>query len=194
MATGVYCASCGYDLAGLPAGKCPECERGFDPGDAATFDARPRRTWWRRWTKRGVIVAAAVAVIVALAPRGYVGGTLVIDDGAGTVLEFERIQLVPPRWLTAATGWTYPGWTSRSTSTGQARTWKFTLKTRGSLYGLRGAEGMGSSMATGVGQDPVKHTLNGVVVSPENADAVFRSILPDMAAGRSYGVTLGTSP
>lgn len=194
MATGVYCASCGYDLAGLPAGKCPECERAFDPGDAGTFDAWPRRAWRRRWIRRGLIAAAVIAAMAALAPRGYVEGTLAIEDGAGTIREFRRMQLVPPGWLTTATGWNYPGWTSHATSSGTARMWKFTLKTRGSVYGLRGAEGMGSSMATGVGQDPVKHTLNGVVVSPENADAVFRSILPDMAAGRSYGVTLGTVP
>lgn len=193
MATGVYCASCGYDLAGLPAGKCPECERGFDPGDPGTFDARPRRTRRRKWITRGAVLLAVIGLMVALAPRGYVTGTLVIDDGAGTVHEFERTQLVPPRWVAAATP--YPWWTTRREGVGQrGPVWTFKLTAQGTMYGLNGAEGLGTLSAQGQSNTLFDHTINGIVVAPKNAGALFRSILPDMAAGRPHGVTLGTAP
>jgi hypothetical protein len=38
----VYCLRCNYDLGGLPEPRCPECGRGFDPGDPATFRRVPR--------------------------------------------------------------------------------------------------------------------------------------------------------
>lgn len=34
------CRSCGYDLRGLEEHRCPECGRGFDPGDALTYLAK----------------------------------------------------------------------------------------------------------------------------------------------------------
>ena len=37
-----YCRSCQYDLAGLDAGRCPECGRPFDPADPKTFERRRR--------------------------------------------------------------------------------------------------------------------------------------------------------
>jgi hypothetical protein len=41
------CLGCGYSLAGLPAGPCPECGRRFDPADPATV-ARPGYLIWRK--------------------------------------------------------------------------------------------------------------------------------------------------
>lgn len=38
----MYCRSCQYDLAGLGAGRCPECGRLFDPADPTSFDRRRR--------------------------------------------------------------------------------------------------------------------------------------------------------
>jgi len=40
------CLACGYRLAGLPAGGCPECGRRFDPADPLTV-AAPRDRWLR---------------------------------------------------------------------------------------------------------------------------------------------------
>jgi hypothetical protein len=46
------CLHCGYSLRGLPENICPECGRGFDPADPASWWDR---TWprsarmWRRW-------------------------------------------------------------------------------------------------------------------------------------------------
>lgn len=44
----IFCRACGYCLFGLPENRCPECGRGFDPGDPKTFLRRPRRLWLRR--------------------------------------------------------------------------------------------------------------------------------------------------
>ena len=35
------CLGCGYSLRGLVVARCPECGRGFDPGDAATYLTEP---------------------------------------------------------------------------------------------------------------------------------------------------------
>jgi hypothetical protein len=34
------CLDCGYDLHGLSENRCPECGRGFDPDDPATYARR----------------------------------------------------------------------------------------------------------------------------------------------------------
>src|SRR5262245_52788825 len=48
----MFCRACGYELRGLGAGACPECGRGFDPADTASFlgdeelkRQRRRRAW-----------------------------------------------------------------------------------------------------------------------------------------------------
>ncbi|MHC5028803.1 MAG: RING finger protein [Planctomycetota bacterium] len=38
----MFCRSCQYELAGLVAGRCPECGRPFDPSDRSTFETRRR--------------------------------------------------------------------------------------------------------------------------------------------------------
>lgn len=43
------CNGCGYVLIGLPAGRCPECGRDFDPDNAATFTTRPPFIRWKYW-------------------------------------------------------------------------------------------------------------------------------------------------
>ncbi|MEX2218100.1 MAG: hypothetical protein WD749_05010 [Phycisphaerales bacterium] len=62
------CLSCGYTLAGVTSGRCPECGRGFDAADPETFDqpgpsAGRRRE--RRWLNR------AVALCMLPAPLSY---------------------------------------------------------------------------------------------------------------------------
>lgn len=49
------CLTCGYDLRGLPEPRCPECGRGFDPNDAATF---AREGFTARELARGARMAA----------------------------------------------------------------------------------------------------------------------------------------
>lgn len=37
------CLDCGYDLRGLPEPRCPECGRGFNPDDPATYRSTLQR-------------------------------------------------------------------------------------------------------------------------------------------------------
>lgn len=55
----VFCKRCQYDLAGLAAGPCPECEQPFDPSDAATFDRIPHGEGVRQSLTK-VWIAAAI--------------------------------------------------------------------------------------------------------------------------------------
>ncbi len=63
------CLGCGYILDGLPEPRCPECGRGFDPEDSATYT--------RGCTSaRGSIIAVLVMWIAAegasvLSPGGF---------------------------------------------------------------------------------------------------------------------------
>jgi hypothetical protein len=66
--TSAKCNGCGYSLATLPAGKCPECGQEFDPADAAThigsIDGLIR--WCRRapgW-RTNLVVGAAIVVML----------------------------------------------------------------------------------------------------------------------------------
>lgn len=58
----ILCRGCDYDLRALPAGRCPECGRGFDPGDARTFNLR-KRAVYLRWL---LPIEAATALVVLL--------------------------------------------------------------------------------------------------------------------------------
>ena len=65
----MFCRSCGYALIGLPANRCPECGRDFDPADPKTFLARPRRTVLRRIVK--VVLVLFCLTLPADAYLGY---------------------------------------------------------------------------------------------------------------------------
>jgi len=65
----LFCKQCGYLLAGLESGKCPECGRGFDLGDRRTFARRPPRGWVWRWGRR----VLELVLLLALAAGTGVG-------------------------------------------------------------------------------------------------------------------------
>jgi hypothetical protein len=75
------CLSCRYSLVGLERGECPECGRGFDPGDARTFfldtGIRPplfhrglARVAPPRWLHGVLVVGLAAALVWASSPNG----------------------------------------------------------------------------------------------------------------------------
>jgi len=63
MTPRVFCKGCGYALVGLSSNQCPECGRGFDPGNPRSFARRPPRGWMARWGRR----VAGMLVLLVLA-------------------------------------------------------------------------------------------------------------------------------
>lgn len=59
------CLGCGYILDGLPEPRCPECGRGFDPGDWQTYYVPDPRAG-RKLVIVALVGAAACALPVAL--------------------------------------------------------------------------------------------------------------------------------
>ena len=54
-----FCRRCGYDLAGIDSGACPECGQGFDPADPTTFLRHPAQpSTSLRWLIAGLAVTA----------------------------------------------------------------------------------------------------------------------------------------
>lgn len=79
----IACRGCEYVLTGLVVGVCPECGRGFDPGDArSVLSARQlrRRAWrparnWMWWVLGiALIVALTVAGVIPRPASGLHGG------------------------------------------------------------------------------------------------------------------------
>src|SRR5947209_768581 len=60
------CIDCGYVLIGLPAGKCPECGREFDPDRPVTFTTKPPFVWWNYWLPGFLLAAIGGALIYAV--------------------------------------------------------------------------------------------------------------------------------
>lgn len=65
----MYCRSCDYSLVGLPAGKCPECARAFDPADPASYEALPRDRTRRQQYAVGIGSAVAIGAVAWLGFR-----------------------------------------------------------------------------------------------------------------------------
>lgn len=185
----MYCKACGYELVGIASGRCPECAREFDPAVPATFDKLPRRTRLRRRLKWLSLTLVVLAVLVATFPRGYAECRLTLRPPGGTPVEFVRTELGPPAWL-ARLYVSYPGRTRRVAPTAPNQSEVF-LRATGSRFTVRGSESIGSSTATANGSYG-RIALNGVVAVPENAEAVFRTIIPNMFADRGFGVTIGS--
>ena len=56
-----FCVRCGYPLDGLPRAVCPECGRGFDPGDTRTYLAAGQRPRTPRAFQLTLFAAAVVS-------------------------------------------------------------------------------------------------------------------------------------
>lgn len=75
--TKMYCLGCRYWLAGLSAGKCPECGRDFDPGNPSSFSASPRRSigyvWWLALMAAWPVLADGMVYVCFLIARLSLG-------------------------------------------------------------------------------------------------------------------------
>ncbi len=58
------CLGCGYSLRGLPKPVCPECGRGFDPADQATFRDTSRPSFWSRFAAPPSIAGILVLTLM----------------------------------------------------------------------------------------------------------------------------------
>ncbi len=61
-----FCRGCGYALFGLESRNCPECGRGFDPGDARTYSRRPPRGAVWRWGRRVLVLLLIISLPVGI--------------------------------------------------------------------------------------------------------------------------------
>ena len=59
-----YCRGCGYNLRDLPAPRCPECSRPFDPLDLRTTRSAPLKHWSRP-VRRALLVTLCILLIPA---------------------------------------------------------------------------------------------------------------------------------
>jgi hypothetical protein len=85
------CTGCYYILENLPAGNCPECGRGFDPGDPGTFTRKPPFVWWTYWLPPLLLAGAGGGVLWAIlvASVGYGWATtLVMPASIGCVIGY----------------------------------------------------------------------------------------------------------
>ena len=68
------CRQCHYRLENLTERRCPECGRGFDPHDEATFDAgKLEPSTWFTFYRTSACVFAAILVALSLALRWLSG-------------------------------------------------------------------------------------------------------------------------
>ncbi len=187
----MFCKACGYHLVGIATNQCPECARAFDPADASSFDAVPRRTRLKRWLKRLAIICVILALVAVFFPRKYVVCELSLRPPGGTPFQIRRTQLGPPTWL-AKLGVSYPGWTVHAPPSIPSMNQVF-LKASGRRLKFFKTEALGSCTSSANGSyGSIK--INGVVAIPDNAAAIFKTIIPDMLADRSFGTTIGSGP
>ncbi len=101
-AQSLYCRTCGYQLAGLSANRCPECGRPFDPDNRRTFLRRPRGWLVRRLIRR-MLVALACFVLAIGAALGwlYYDWKRCNVPGLGFVTAGARLdkKTIGPVWL-----------------------------------------------------------------------------------------------
>lgn len=74
------CLECSYALRELEEWRCPECGRGFDPGDSSTYRVPDVSGYWRRWAKPPSLIECYLVAAFTLlflyqcsGPAGYEG-------------------------------------------------------------------------------------------------------------------------
>jgi hypothetical protein len=85
------CLNCFYVLDGLPAQRCPECGRAFDPGDLSTFTYKLPFVRWRFWMP-AVLLTGGCGLVLYVLLGAWVGygwaTTLVLPFCLGATLGY----------------------------------------------------------------------------------------------------------
>ena len=94
-----YCRKCGYALRGLSEARCPECGRGFDPGNPRTTRRRPPRRGMR-WVWRAGFALLTLVLLLAGA-WGWLYWDWRLEQQALAEFEWEDVTTGPllPHWL-----------------------------------------------------------------------------------------------
>ena len=102
--TAMFCRHCGYNLHGLPANRCAECGRTFDPNNRKTYaSAHSRRRWARRILTSFLmlsLVAAATAFSLWWPWHRNAAAVRMVQRCGGTV----ETTTVGPQWLRSLLG------------------------------------------------------------------------------------------
>jgi len=89
----MYCQNCHYDLRGQTVPRCPECGRGFDPEDAATYLATAPRLLGRVFGDRWVRVVVSLLVLTVVYFGVVLPGIAGSHCGSLSTRELSRGQL-----------------------------------------------------------------------------------------------------
>ena len=68
-----FCLACGYPLNNLPANRCPECGRAFDPADPRTMSIGAPLRCWQRWLLRPLGWPSISLALLGTAGLVYLG-------------------------------------------------------------------------------------------------------------------------
>ncbi len=98
------CAGCRYDLWMLPAGRCPECGREFDPADPRTLDGG--QEWFTsRWALAAHVAASMCTINIFVAQHAaWCVGRLTLGHWPRPSVDDPTsiAAVVPFYWLTMA--------------------------------------------------------------------------------------------
>lgn len=179
LAETACCRNCDYLLCGLPSNICPECGRDFDLANPHSYAVMPRRRRFRRRILRIAAVTASLAILAALAPRGFRRGEITFEC---KICDARRSIV---RWEAAAPDWTglrYPGWASRGDARSKCESAKPTLSEStvdfhdddAVFQVARGTNVSGVFFGVGPGQSA---SVNGLSVNEENAVAILNLLM-----------------
>ena len=95
------CLECGYILQGLTYNRCPECGRGYDPKNPATFrSGNDKPQILRRYLRLAIVASAlpwvGVALKVALKYKAPVAALIVLMFPAWAILLNEAVHAFAP--------------------------------------------------------------------------------------------------
>ena len=91
----MYCRSCDYNLAGIPAGKCPECSTAFDPADPTSYEARPSSVARQQQYVVGIGLVVVMGAVVWIGFHNFLAPFFLLVGAVGLIAVVAGIRLRP---------------------------------------------------------------------------------------------------